>query len=108
MSLGGFIDDFGSGLASANGGTISESFLRETNKVTIVRFPTPMPRKMWILFDKVKVEIIVGILTGVFTSEKVLDIGYAHTSMVRHSGVRDNIARFKTVKRSSGRFGRRR
>ena len=53
--------------------------------MTIVRFPTPMPRKMWILFDKVKVEIIVGILTGVFTSEKVLDIGYTHTSMVRHS-----------------------
>ena len=98
ISLSSFVDNFGSSLTFADSGTVAKSFPGKADKMTVVRFPTPMPREVGVSLFESKVEIIVGVFTRVFAGEEVLDVGDAHASIIGHGGVANDVAGLETVK----------
>ncbi len=103
MSLGGFVDDFSGSLTGTNSGTVAKSLLGETDEMAIIRFPTPVPGEVRIFLNETKIKIVVGVFTGVFISEEILDISDTHAGVIGHHGVANDVTRLESVKRGGRR-----
>ena len=103
MSLGGFVNDFGSSLPLADSGAIAKFFLGETNEMAIVWFPTPVPGKVRVFLFETEIEIIIGIFAGVLIGKEVLNIGDAHTGVIGHGSVVNDVTGFEAIKSGGGR-----
>ena len=97
--LGGLIDDLGSGLAGADYGAVTETFLGEADEMA-VGAAFPVPSNSWVERGLLLIEGIVAIVARVFLGEEGLDLLDGHRIVVAHDGVAHDVAGAKTGSRS--------
>lgn len=95
--LGGFVNDFGGGLAGADGSSLSEAFFGKTNEVTVIGGAGPVPANGFIGVSLVEIKLVVCVVAGVFRGKEGLDFGNRHAIIISHYCVADDVAGVKTL-----------